>query len=284
MFYIIDIDKKVKYCHIINKITYKYLIKSHYLSIGNSIFLDNTDKNEEEKEVFNSTLFASTSSEQSIKIIDVSNCNILNLYFFPEEEKAKDINKASINNIINNSQINSNNYVINKSFTNLFSNYFFTQSYKDAKKFSEIFNLTEDINNSSLEQLIFSYYVDNKEKNLSTIQKVIEYANEKNNNKKQHSLYTEKICDFFTNKENKKNSEYKTIFEIEKDKNIIIQNLINGFCYVESLLYIKYMSFGLDEFIQCLEKIKKSIYSKQLFQVTKIEKIIQYYKNVFNKY
>ena len=36
---------------------------------------------------------------------------------------------------------NSNNYVINKSFTNLFSNYFFTQSYKDAKKFSEIFNL-----------------------------------------------------------------------------------------------------------------------------------------------
>ena len=284
MFYIIDIDKKVKYCHIINKITYKYLIKSHYLSIGNSIFLDNTDKNEEEKEVYNSTLFANTSSEQSIKIIDVSNCNILNLYFFPEEEKTKDNNKASINNIINNSQINSNNYVINKSFTNLFSNYFFTQSYKDAKKFSEIFNLTEDINNSSLEQLIFSYYVDNKEKNLSTIQKVIEYVKEKNNNKKQHSLYIEKICDFFTNKENKKNSEYKTIFDIEKDKNIIIQNLINGFCYVESLLYIKYMSYGLDEFIQCLEKIKKSIYSKQLFQVTKIEKIIQYYKNVLNKY
>ena len=61
MLYIIDIDKKVKYCHIINKITYKYLIKSHYLSISNSIFLDNTDKNEEKKEVYNSTLFASTS-------------------------------------------------------------------------------------------------------------------------------------------------------------------------------------------------------------------------------
>lgn len=284
MLYIIDIDKKVKYCHIINKITYKYLIKSHYLSIINSIFLDNTVKNEEEEEVYNSTLFASTSSEQSIKIIDVSNCNLLNLYFFPEKEQTKGNNKTSINNKIINSQINLNNYVINKSFTNLFSNYFFTQSYKEAKKFSEIFNLTEDINNSSLEQLIFSYYVDNKEKNLLTIQKVIEYANEKNNNKKQHSLYIEKICDFFTNKENKKNSEYKTIFEIEKDKNIIIQILINGFCYVESLLYIKYMSFGLEEFIQCLEKIKKSIYSKQLFQVTKIEKIIQYYKNVLNKY
>ena len=33
------------------------------------------------------------------------------------------------------------------------------------------------------------------------------------------------------------------------------------------------MSLGIETFIQCLEKIKKSLYTKQLFQVTKIEKI-----------
>ena len=281
MFYIIEIDKKEIYIHIIKKITYKYLIKAHYLSINNSIFINNIGNNIEKNENNNSTLFASTSSEQSIKITDVSNCNILNLYFTPEKHMNAN-NQFSSNNIINNYQINSKNYTINKSFTNLFSNYFFTQSYKEAKKFSEIFNLSEDINNSSIEQLIFSYFVDNQEKNLETVRKVIEYAMEKNNNKNQHSLYIEKICNFFMNKENQNNSENNIIFEIGKDKNVIINNLIDGFCYVESLLYIKYMSFGLDEFIKCLEKIKKSIYTKQLFQVTKIEKIIEYYKNNFN--
>ena len=281
MFYIIEIDKKEKYNYIINKIIYKYLIKAHYLPIINSIFI-NSNNYEEDTEEKNSFLFASTSSEQSLKIIDITNCNILNLYFEPQKEENENNGQISINNIINDNQISNDNYVINKSFTNLFSKYFFTQSYKEAKKFSEIFNLSEDLNNCPIEQLIFSYFVDNKEKNMTSVQKIIEYSIEKNNNKKQHSLYIEKICNFFMNKENKNNSEYNIIFEVEKDKDKIINNLVDGFCYVESLLYIKYMSLGLDEFIKCLEKIKKSIYTKQLFQVTKIEKIIQYYKNNFN--
>ena len=281
MFYIIEIDKKEKYNYIINKIIYKYLIKAHYLPIINSIFI-NSNNYEEDSEEQNSFLFASTSSEQSLKIIDITNCNILNLYFEPQKEENENNGQISINNIINDNQISNDNYVINKSFTNLFSKYFFTQSYKEAKKFSEIFNLSEDLNNCPIEQLIFSYFVDNKEKNMTTVQKIIEYSIEKNNNKKQHLLYIEKICNFFMNKENKNNSEYNIIFEVEKDKDKIINNLVDGFCYVESLLYIKYMSLGLDEFIKCLEKIKKSIYTKQLFQVTKIEKIIQYYKNNFN--
>ena len=77
-----------------------------------------------------------------------------------------------------------NNYVINKSFTNLFSNYFFTQSYKDAIKFSDNFILSEDLENCSIEQLIFSYFVNDKEKNMNTIRKVFEYSLEKNKNKK----------------------------------------------------------------------------------------------------
>ena len=283
MIYIIEIDRKEKYNYIINKITYKYLIKAHYLSTFSTIFLNNFENNEKGKEGKNTNLLASTSSDQSIKIVDITNCNILNLYFKPKEDNEIN-NQISTNNILNDNNINNNNYVINKSFTNLFSNYFFIQSYKEAKKFSEIFNLSDDLNNSSIEQLIFSYYVDSKEKNMITIQKIIDYCMDKNKNKKQHSLYVEKICDFFMNKENKnKNkSEYNIIFDVEKDKDVIINNLVDGFCYVESLLYIKYMFLGLDEFIKCLEKIKKSIYTKQLFQVTKIEKIIQYYKNNFN--
>ena len=273
MFYLIDINKEEKYNYIINKIIYKYLIKAHYLSINNSIFLYSNDNNDT-----NSTLFACTSSEQSIKIIDISNCNILNLYFEPNDKN--NINNPIIsNNTIDDSKMKNYKYSINKSFTNLFSDYFFTQSYKDAKKFFDIFTLSEDLNNCSIEQLIFSYY-NNKEKNFISIQKILEYSIEKNKNKKQHSMYIEKICNYFMNKDcNKINSEFNIIFEIEKDKDIIINTLINGYCYVESLLYIKHMSLGLDEFILCLEKIKKSIYSKQLFQVTKIEKIIQYYKN-----
>ena len=69
---------------------------------------------------------------------------------------------------------------------------------------------------------------------------------------------------------------------MEKDDNIIINTLIDFNCYVESLLYVKYENLGLEKFIQCLEKIKKSIYIKQLFQANKIEKIIEYYKKNFN--
>jgi hypothetical protein len=61
-----------------------------------------------------------------------------------------------------------------------------------------------------------------------------------------------------------------------------MDSLINYNCYVECLLFIKYKNLGLNTFIQTLERIKKSIYIKQLFQATKIEKIIQYYKDKFN--
>ena len=275
MYYILDIDKKDKNNYNINKLTYKYLIKAHFLSIINSIFI-NIYNNIEDN---NSIIFASTSSEQSIKIIDTNNCNILNIYF---ETKEKNETNIINDNQINSNIINNNNYIINKSFTNLFSNYFFIQSYKDAKNFFENFVLTEDLHDSSIEQMIYSYFKNNKEKNLYTIQKIIEFSIKKNKNMKQHSLYIEKICDYFSNKKNENNSEYLLIFDVEKDKDKIINTLVNGYCYVESLLYIKYMSLGLEEFIKCLEKIKKSIYVKQLFQVTKIEKIIQYYKNNYN--
>ena len=279
MFYIIDIDQKEKYNHTIKGIIYKYLIKAHFLSIINSIFLNSTNTSKNNGDI-NSTLIASTSSEQSIKIIDITNCNILNIYFEPKEDEDTS-NQIDNNNIINENNMN-NNYVINKSFTNLFSNYFFTQSYKDAIKFSDNFILSEDLDNCSIEQLIFSYFVNDKEKNMTTIRKVIEYSLEKNKNKKQHSLYIEKICNYFLGKENNKNNEYQLIFEIEINNDKIINILVNGLCFVESLLYIKHMSLGIETFIQCLEKIKKSLYTKQLFQVTKIEKIIQYYKNNFN--
>jgi len=279
MFYIIDIDQKEKYNHTIKGIIYKYLIKAHFLSIINSIFLNNTDTGKNNGDI-SSTLIASTSSEQSIKIIDITNCNILNIYFEPKEDEDTS-SQINNNNIINENNMN-NNYIINKSFTNLFSNYFFTQSYKDAIKFSDNFILSEDLDNCSIEQLIFSYFENDKEKNMNTIRKVIEYSLEKNKNKKQHSLYIEKICNYFLGKNNNKNNEYQLIFEIEIDKDKIINILVNGLCFVESLLYIKHMSLGIDTFIQCLEKIKKSLYTKQLFQVTKIEKIIQYYKKNFN--
>ena len=280
MYYSIDIDKRENNNYNINKITYKYLIKANFLSINSSIFISNNDNKEE---VNISPLFACTSLEQSLKIIDITNCNILNIYFKPKESNGEEETNINDNNIENQINLkNNSNFIINKCFTNLFSSIFFIQSYKEAKKFFENFVLIEDLYDCSIEQLIFSYFNNNKEKNFYTIKKIVEFALQKSKNMKQHQIYIDKVCDYFMDKKSENNSEYLLIFESEKDKDKIIDSLINGYCYVESLLYVKYMSLGLEEFIICLEKIKKSISTKQLFQVTKIEKIIQYYKKNFN--
>ena len=280
MYYSIDIDKRENNNYNINKITYKYLIKANFLSINSSIFISNNDNKEE---VNISPLFACTSLEQSLKIIDITNCNILNIYFKPKESNGEEETNINDNNIENQINLkNNSNFIINKCFTNLFSSIFFIQSYKEAKKFFENFVLIEDLYDCSIEQLIFSYFNNNKEKNFYTIKKIVEFALQKSKNMKQHQIYIDKVCDYFMDKKSENNSEYLLIFESEKDKDKIIDSLINGYCYVESLLYVKYMSLGLEEFILCLEKIKKSISTKQLFQVTKIEKIIQYYKKNFN--
>ena len=131
---------------------------------------------------------------------------------------------------------------------------------------------------TSIEVLIYSYFQE-QEKNLCSVQKIIEYANNKIKIKKQNMQYIEEIVDFFSGKE-KYND--KLIFEFEKDNDKIIDILIEFYCYVECLLFIKYKNLGLEVFINSLEKIKKSVYIKQLFQATKIEKIIQYYKDKFN--
>ena len=264
MYYALGIDTRYKTNYIVNKIIYKYLIKSNFMSISNAIFINYNKSNN----IYNNSLIATTSAEQSLKIIDISKCNILNINFEPTPNSNQ---KSNISK--------SNNYIINKSFTNIFSNYFFTQPMKEAKKFSENFSLPYDINNSSIEVLIYSYFDNNEENNFSSIKKIIEYANNKNNNKKQNSEYVENICGFFMKQENIKNN---LIFEVEKNDDTIINTLIESFCYVEVLLYVKMKNLGLNIFIECLEKIKKSIYLKQFYQVTKIEKIIEYYKNNFN--
>ena len=259
MYYIIDIDRKIQNNYIINKIIYKYLIKVNFLSINDVTFVNNINNN-------NENYLATTSAEQSLKITDPSKCNILNIHFKPNSK----------NNI--KEQLLENNYIINKSFTNLFSNYFFTQSIKESNKFSDNFSLPENVEDTSIEVLIYSYFENNKDKNYDSIKKIIEYANNKNKSKKQNIQYIEAICDYFTKEESKSD---KLIFEKEKDMDIIMDVLIESNCYVECLLYVKYKNLGLDVFINCLEKIKKSIYIKQLSQATKIEKIIEYYKNNF---
>ena len=262
MYYIIDITMNSQNYYVINKIIYKYLIKVNFLPINDALFINNISNNSE-----NNYCFVTTSAEQSLKITDPSNCNILNINFKPES-----------NNSIN--QEISKDIIINKSFTNLFSNLFFAQSTKEAKEFSENFSLPENMNNDiSIEILLYSYFKDDKEKNLTSIQKIIEYANNKIKLKKQNTKYIEEICNYFSQKE--KNND-KLIFVFEKDYNKIIDALIEFYCYVECLLFVKYKNLGLDAFIQCLEKIKKSIYIKQLFQAIKIEKIIEYYKRNFN--
>ena len=261
MYYLIDVDMKTQNNYIINKIIYKYLIKVNFLSINEILFINKISDNNE-----NNDYFAATSSEQSLKIIDPSNCNILNINFKPDSN-------PKINKTIN------NNIFINKSFTNLFSNIFFNQPIKEAKKFIENFCLTENINESSIEVLIYSYFNNDNAKNFASIQKIIEYAHNKIKIKKQSTPYIEEICDFFS-KVGSTND--KLIFQTEKDDDVIINTLIDFYCYVECLIYVKYKNLGLDKFIQCLEKIKKSIYIKQLFQANKIEKIIEYYKKNFN--
>ena len=249
------------------RLIYKYQIKVNFLPINDSLFLNKINNNEG-----NNFFFVTTSAEQSLKITDPSNCNILNINFEPKTNSI-----LNNNNIIVNQNVN-NNYIINKSFTNLFSNYFFTQSTKEVKIFSDNFSLPENIYTCSIEVLIFSYF-NEEEKNKLSIKKIIEYAIIKNKNKKQDSEYIDEICDYFLQKEKTNN---KLIFNEEKNYREIIDYLIEFFCYVECLLYIKYKNLGLNVFIQTLEKIKKSIYLKQLIQAVKIEKIIQYYKNNFN--
>jgi hypothetical protein len=268
MYYVLDIDINNPDNYIINKIIYKYLIKVSFLSVNDAIFINNINNDEKNS---NNFLFATTSSEQSLKITNPTDCNILSIHFQPNL-------KINSNNINTSLGLN-NNYIINKSFTNLFSNYFFTQSTKEAKIFSDNFSLPEDINSSSIEVLLYSYFENNKEKNMDSVKIIIEYAIKKNKNKKENSKYIEEVSNFFTQKEQTDNI---LIFGVEKDLNIIMDSLINYNCYVECLLFIKYKNLGLNTFIQTLERIKKSIYIKQLFQATKIEKIIQYYKNKFN--
>ena len=261
MYYILDIRETEQNNYVINKIIYKYLIKVNFLSINDALFINNIDNIKE-----NNYYFVTTSAEQSLKITEPSNCNILNINFKPNES-----------NLISNQNIN--NIIINKSFTNLFSNLFFTQSLKEAKKFSENFTLPENINSdTSIEVLIYSYFQE-EEKNLASIKNIIEFANNKIKVKKQNTQYIEDICEFFSGQDKTNN---KLIFEIEKDNYKVIDILIEFYCYVESLLFVKYKNLGLEVFINCLEKIKKSVYVKQLFQATKIEKIIQYYKDNFN--
>ena len=267
MYYLFDIDTKNQNNYIINKIIYKYQIKVNFLPINDSLFLNKINNNEG-----NNFFFVTTSAEQSLKITDPSNCNILNINFEPKTNSILNNNKIIVNQNVN------NNYIINKSFTNLFSNYFFTQSTKEVKIFSDNFSLPENIYTCSIEVLIFSYF-NEEEKNKLSIKKIIEYAIIKNKNKKQDSEYIDEICDYFLQKEKTNN---KLIFNEEKNYEEIIDYLIEFFCYVECLLYIKYKNLGLNVFIQTLEKIKKSIYLKQLIQAMKIEKIIQYYKNNFN--
>ena len=224
MYYNLDIDTRNQTNYIINKIIYKYLIKANFLSINNSIFINNNANN---------PLIASTSGEQSLKIIDITNCNILNINFEPKNSSEISQKKPSYYNNIN----------INKSFTNIFSNYFFSQPMREAKKFCDDFSLPNDINNSSIEVLIYSYFDNNENNNYISIQKIIEYAYNKNKNKKQVSQYIEDICDFFSKKGN---INKNLIFDVEINDNIIINFLIENSCYVEALIFIKYKNLGLN--------------------------------------
>ena len=258
MCYQIDIEKQKKDNYItINKIIYKFFIKANFLLTTDSIFLLNDN--------FESFLLATTSLEQNLKILNTDKCNILNVSFYSEEQN------ISKNDVVN----NDNSFIMNKTFMNLFSEFFFSQSYIDAKKFWENFYVNPNIDENSIEQNIFSYY-SNEEKNILSVRNTINYAKNKSIDKK--NSYINKICDYFNGNVNSTDNN-KIIFDVENDRDKIINTLINDNLFIECILFIKYKSFGIEVLVDCLEKIKRAIFMKQLFQVTKLEKIIQYYKN-----
>ena len=224
----------------------EYMIKAHFGLVTSIAFLD-----EEELS------FISTSNDQTMKIWNCNEGIKIDIHF-PISSKPL---------------ISNDNIEIINIYTKIQGLVLFQQTSVKSKEFIEYFNnfvsslnedtikqqiIKEDYNVSDpflLEALLYYYFKDEELNRMSCL--VINTYEYKNNNK-----YKDALC-----------SVIKEIKE-EKVKEQSIDELLKKKCYIEALMQCKLYNKGKDEFIRCLEYIKKDIYHKLMFHIAKLNYII----------
>ena len=245
-----------------NEINLLYRIRTSFLITNNILFIDDN-------------LFMVFSNELCLKIFSPNDCIILSVKILSDKK----------NGIIE------KELIINKSFIKLTSSILFQQSLQNSKKFSDSYKLENNLKDDE-ETYIFSYY-NNGILNLDSSLKIIEkekinLTNQNDNNNYLLYLY-QYLMNLILIKKNEKEKKIniKNIELIYEKNNMsnekIINILLQNGNFIECLLYIKINNLGIDSFLMVLEKIKYFLYLKQsMFQVIKIQKIIESHKIFYN--
>ncbi len=244
-----------------NVINFLYRIRTNFLII-NHIFFINEDS------------FVVSSNELCLKIVSPKECILLDVKILSN----------------NSNEILFKDLSLNKSFLNITSTLFFQQSLQNSKKFSDSFQLKNSLNeDDNFETYIFSFY-NNKQLNLDSSLKVIEYekSNLTQNNTNFNYLFF--LYQYLINlilEQKNKIIEFKKQFDLIYEKNLnnkkIINILLQNENFIECLLYIKIKNLGIETFLNALEKIKYSLYLKQsIIQIIKIQKIIEVHLQFYN--
>lgn len=248
-------------------------IKAHF-SLINSLELITTDKEPGKYQII------SISNDHSCKLWNCNECLLLNIHFNSSDSLPSKSNDKFIPNYF--TRITS---LVLFQQTLLNSKLFVSEIEKYMNKVNEASLLSsikenkiifEDNTNSILEIMLFFYFKDEK-LNLISVYSLIMYEYNAQNKEKSNinkiqahfNVLLKKI------KEKIKIELFEKIEEETIDNRNYLNELIQNKCYIESLLYCKAFNLGIDTYVLCIENIKRNIYSKQLFQVTKLQKVIE---------
>ena len=248
-------------------------VKAHF-SLINSLELIINDKETDEYQII------SISNDHSCKLWSCKECLLLNIHF----------------NSSDSLEFQKNGNFIPNYFTRITSLVLFQQTLLNSKLFvSEIEKYINELNettllnsikenkiifedntNSILEIMLFLYFKDEK-LNLISVYSLIIYEYNAQNKGKSNINKAQAHYNILLKKiQEKINIE---LFEqIEKetiDDSNYLKELLYNKCYIESLLFCKAFNLGIETYISCIEDIKRNIYNKQLFQATKLQKVIE---------
>ena len=222
-------------------------------------------------------LFIIKSHYLSINYLSFINENLIFSSSNSQEIKIFDVNNCNNLNIIFENEKNNNNKYFetiknkfnynNKNFNFLASFSLFQQSFENAKIFGENFQIKNNIeDNYNIEDLLYTYY-NNKQLNEKSAEILINYEIEKNKKVDKNNVLDNLY--YFLNLI-KKEKEFK-------NKNPNIENIFNEFKNIENLIdFLLYIDAYFDALILC--KIFNFDKNKFIYCVEKLKKFL-YLKN-----
>ena len=224
----------------------EYMLKAHFGIVTSIAFID-----EEELS------FISASTDQTMKIWSCNEGIQIDIHFPLLNKPLISNENSEIMNIYTKIQVLvlfQQTSAKSREFIDYFKNFVSTLNEDKIKEeiIKNNYNVSEPF---LLEALLYYYFKNEKLNRLSCV--VISTYEYNNNNKNKDAL-----C-----------SVIKEIKE-EKMKEKSIEELLKRKCYIEALMQCKLFNKGKDEFVRCLEYIKKDIYHKLMFHITKINYII----------